>query len=557
VRPGWRGVRVACAALVVAVAVAALTTPAVGQAPCGGAEWVEVGAAAGLDFRHERGGRGDKHLPETMGAGIAWLDFDGDGWWDLYAVQSGPYPPVESSGAPNRLFRNLGRGRFEAWPVERGAGDDGYGQGVVAVDATGDGSPELYIANDGADAYYVNDGRGAFVDATVRVGLGLDGWSSAAALADADGDGDLDLYVTRYLQYDPGHEIFCGDSESGERRYCDPNLFLGETDRFYRQEPGGHFLDATAEAGLSGADGRGLGVLFVDLDGDRRADLYVANDLSINLLYRNRGDGTFEDLSLLSGAAANREGAPEAGMGLAVGDVDADGDPDLAVTNFDLETNTLYRNDGQLLFEDVAASSGFGQPSFGLLAFGLVAGDFDHDTNIDFLVGNGHIFETPRRDGIAYAQPDLLLLGDGAGRFEAPPCPALADPPTVTRALAVGDLDNDGDLDVARQTSGGPLSLLADARRASDWIGVRLVGRGLNTEAVGAVVRLETGGNPQTRWVIAGDSYQSSSDRRVLFGIGEAPEPGRIEITWPAGRRTVLEAPPAARYLVVHEPQPD
>lgn len=506
---------------------------------------------AGVRFRHRQGGQGEKHLPETMGAGVAWLDVDGDGWLDLYLVQSGSFPPDGSAGAGNRLFRNLGDGRFVDVTGRSAAGHRGYGQGAVAADVNGDGAPDLYLANYGLDALLVNRGDGTFVDRTQASGLGLDGWSSSAAFADADGDGDLDLYVTRYVEYDPEESIFCGDPTLGERRYCDPSLFLGTGDRYYANRGNGTFEDATDAAGFGSADGRGLGVVFVDLDGDARPDVYVANDETLNFLFRNLGSGRFEDLSLASGTAANRDGKPEGGMGIAVGDTDGDLDPDLAVTNFDVETNTLYRNLGHTLFEDAAAASGFGMPSFNLLAFGIALVDLDLDGDPDFYVANGHIFERPERENVTYEQRAQILLGDGRGRFSELRCPFLDDRPMVARGLAAADFDNDGDPDIAIQETGGPTVLLENGAPGS-WLGLALRGAPANTDAVGARVVLTSDRGPQVRWILAGDSYQSSSDRRALFGLGE-DRPAAVEITWPSGRVRRLLSPPPNRYLVVPE----
>jgi hypothetical protein len=488
-----------------------------------------------------------------MGSGVAFLDYDGDGWQDLYLVQSGRFPPAGGEEATSRLFRNAGGGRFlDVTEVAR-AGENGYGQGVVAADVDGDGAVDLYVANYGADALLRNRGDGTFEPVTGSAGLGAGGWSSSAAFADADGDGDLDLYVTRYLEYDPDHGIFCGDPETGARRYCDPSLFAGARDVYYVNEGAGRFREATAAVGIAPADGRGLGVVFVDLDGDRAPDLYVANDLTVNLLFRNRGDGRFEDLSLLSGAAVNREGKPEAGMGIAVADPDGDGDPDLAVTNFDVETNTLYRNHGDLGFEDVSAASGFGLPSFNLLGFGIVPGNFDLDGDVDYLVANGHIFQNPLRKNVTYAQPPLLLVGDGRGGFTAATCAELLDLAVVARGLAAGDLDNDGRLDLVMQVNDGAARLLAGSDQTLEdrWLGVRLEATGGNREQIGATVTLATAAGSQRRWIQAGDSYQSSSDRRALFALPYDEPPRALSIEWPGGGTTRHVRPPRGRYLVV------
>jgi enediyne biosynthesis protein E4 len=537
----------------------------------------DVAEEAGIDFRHLTGATGERHLPETMGAGVAWIDADGDGWLDLYLVQSGPFPPDGSAAAANRLYRNLGeRGgvAFEPWP-EAGAGDRGYGQGALAGDLDGDSDLDLVVTNWGGDVLLFNDGAGGFearpLDprASGRAGSPPP-WSSSAALGDADGDGNLDLYVARYLEYDPAHGLFCGDPATRDaparRDYCDPSMFDGSSDRLYLNRGDGTLVDVTEASGLAGAGagGRGLGVVFTDLDGDGRADLYVANDLTLNLLFHNLGPGPggaprFEDLSLLSGAAVNRDGKPEAGMGVIAADLDRDGDPELAVTNFDVETNTLYRNDGGLFFEDVSAESGFGIPSFNRLGFGLVAGDFDLDGALDLYVANGHIFERPKRDNVAYRQPDQLLLGDGAGGLRELECATAPLRPAVGRGAATADFDNDGDLDIAVVNSDDRPFLLENLQESASFLSVELAGRPPNTQAVGARVALLTEGGPaQVRWVQAGDSYLSSSDRRLLFAWPAARGPARLDVRWPSGARSrlVLEPARSGRFVRLVEGAP-
>ena len=517
---------------------------------CGGLTLSDVAAPSGLSFEHRRGAGGEKHLPETMGAGAAWLDFDGDGLLDLYVVQSGPFPPDGSAAAANRLYRNLGRGRFAEVEGAGGADDRGYGQGVGTADVDGDGDVDLFVANYGPDALLINDGQGRFEPRAIPAS---GGWSSSAAFADSDGDGDLDLYVARYVAYDPREDVFCGDPATGERKYCDPTLFVGARDGFYLNRGDGTFEDATVSAGLAEERGRGLGVIFTDLDDDGHADLYVANDLTINLLFRNRGDGTFEPLSLLSGAGLNRQGKAEAGMGVAAGDVDGDGDPDLAVSNFDVETNTLYLNRGQMLFEDLSAESGFGVPSFNLLGFGLILADLDVDGDLDAYVANGHIYENPPRETTSYEQPDLLLLGDGGGAFETVECgPAFASR-RVGRGLAAADYDDDGDIDLAVTGNGGPLQLLRNDLTGHSWLGLLLRGRGPNTEAVGAVVTLRQGETTQVRRVHGGDSYQSAGDRRLLFALNPRGGAASLEVRWPSGETHVLGGLPAGRYVSLDE----
>jgi len=522
---------------------------------CRGLRLTDVAEEAGLRMVHVAGGQGAMHLPETMGAGVVWFDFDADGWQDLYVVQSGPFPPDGSappSGA-NRLFRNRGDGTFEDVTEGSGADDAGYGQGAVGADYDGDGRVDLYVTNYGPDLLLRNLGGGRFEDTTIAAGLGLDEWSSSGAFADADGDGDLDLYVSRYVEFDPEQAIFCGDAETGQREFCDPSLFPGATDRFYLNLGDGSFRDATDEAGMSGANGKGLGVLFTDFDADGRPDIYVANDLTINLLFHNVGGGRFEQTSLFSGAGLNRDGKAEAGMGLAVGDIDHDGDPDMVVSNFDVETNTVYVNVGPMQFEDRSAVSGFGPPSFNLLGFGVVLQDLNRDGKLDAYVTNGHIYEDPNRDSVTYEQPDLLLIGSGDGRFTSARCGSAFDLRLLGRGLAAADYDNDGDIDLALLNNDRPLQLLRSDGVEGSWLGLQLRGRPPNTEAIGSVVTLITERGRQMRWVHAGDSYQSSSERRVHFAWEENDVPLSIEIIWPDRSSTRIENPQPGLYQVVEQ----
>ncbi len=517
----------------------------------------EVAQDIGVAFVHDRGATENRHNPETMGSGLAWLDYDQDGWWDLYAIQSGPFPPDGSETASNRLYRNLEGVAFEDVTTHSRSGEKSYGQGVVAADYDGDGDVDLYLTNYGPDTLLRNRGDGTYEDHTEQAGLGLDGWSSSGAFADADRDGDLDLFVTRYVVHDAENEPFCAHPETGERDYCDPGVFESIDDRFYRNIDGTRFEDSTDQAGFATSVGKGLGVLFVDLNADLWPDLYVANDMTINFLFVNKKDGSFEDYSLLSGSAVSREGSLEAGMGVAVGDVDGDGDADLTVTNYDVQTNTLYLNQGELQFEDVSALSGFGLPSFNMVGFGTALADFDSDGHLDAFVTNGHTTEKPFRDNVTYDQPDILLLGDGSGRFVAA-CPVADQKANVGRGLAVADFDNDGDADIAVQRSGRRMSLLQNQADSTSWLGVRLSSRSSGSEGIGAVVRLRTDSQTQTRWINAGDSYQSSSDRRALFAFDPRDKPLEVEVLWQSGIRQIIGSPTANRHLVLTEPnRPD
>ena len=520
----------------------------------------EAAEEVGIDFVHDRGETGNFYNPETMGSGVAFFDYDGDGWQDCYLVQSGPFPPPAegSEAATDQMFRNTGDGRFENVTARTGSGERSYGQGVLGADFDGDHDPDIFLANWGVDRLLLNKGDGTFEDVTIGSGLdveGADGWSSGAALGDADRDGDLDLYLVIYVEHDPEHEPFCLHPSTGERWYCGPSPFEPKMDIFFRNLGDGKYRDETLEAGFETANGKGLGVLFADFNDDHWPDVYVANDMTINLLFVNKGDGTFEDLSLISGVAVSRDGMPEAGMGVAVGDVDGDGDADMAVANFDVQTNTLYINQGDFFFEDTSAASGFGAASFNYVGFGLIMADFNRDGHMDFFNGTGHTVEISPRANVHYEQPDVLLLGDGAGNFSEPDCPLPNQRPSVSRGVAHADYDNDGDSDIGIQRSGRAFSLLRNDTQAGSWLGLRLWSDSANSEGVGAVVTLRTSKGNQKRWVVAGSSYQSSSDRRVLFGFDKDTEIQEVEVSWQSGRVQQIRQPPSESYLTVREPR--
>lgn len=554
-RRAWPWLGLTLAGLLLGSAVTAVAQ----QDSCRGTAMAEVAADVGIHFVHARGETGNFYNPETMGSGVAWFDYDGDGWLDCYLVQSGPFPPTEegSAAATNQMFRNTGNGRFENVTERTGSGERSYGQGVLGADFDGDRMPDIFLANWGVDRLLMNRGDGTFEDRTAESGVdveGANGWSSGAALGDADRDGDLDLYLVIYVEHDPEHEPFCLHPSTGERWYCGPSPFEPKMDIFFRNQGSAVFKDETLEAGFETANGKGLGVLFVDLNGDNWPDVYVANDMTFNLLFVNKGDGTFEDLSLMSGVAVSRDGMPEAGMGVAVGDVDGDGDADMAVANFDVQTNTLYTNQGDFFFEDTSAASGFGAASFNYVGFGLVMADFNRDGHMDFFNGTGHTVEISPRANVYYEQPDVLLLGDGKGNFAEPDCPLPNKRPSVSRGVADADYDNDGDRDIGIQRSGRAFSLLRNDAKAGSWLGLRLWSNTANSEGVGAVATLTTSQGVQKRWVIAGSSYQSSSDIRVLFGFDEKAEIHEVEILWQSGKVQRILQPPLESYLTVREP---
>jgi len=448
--------------------------------PPTGAWLRDATAASGLDFVHEAGRTAERHLPETMGAGAALVDIDGDLDLDLYLVQSGSMPVAGARPSQaNQLFVNDGAGSFSNATDELGDGaHTGYGMGVAAGDVNGDGHVDLYITNLGPDALLRGEQGRRFTDVTAESGLGDPRWTSGALFFDPDRDGDLDLFVLGYVEVDLTQPPWCGKREEGYRSYCHPDQFQGLPDRLHENDGTGRFRDVTAESGLSDSAGKGLGAIAFDFDDDGATDLYVANDSVENRLWRGHGDGTFEDATLLSSTGVNGSGMTEAGMGLAVGDVDGDERLDLFVTNFDEESNTLYRNEGGGLFSDYTARSGLDAPSRMPVGFGTVMADLDRDGNLDIAVANGHIVDNIQlyNDAKTHAQRALLFVGAADGRFTASSDTggALCAEPFVGRGLYAGDLDEDGDLDLLLTQNGGPARLFENVTTAPPARGVRL-----------------------------------------------------------------------------------
>ena len=515
--------------------------------------FADVAAPLGISFKHERGATPEHQLPETMGSGLAWLDYDKDGWLDLYVVQSGSFPSRDVPAAADRLYRNKGDGSFEDVTAKAKLGSRAYGMGAIAADYDNDGNTDLLVTNFGKNILYRNRGDGTFEDATAKAGVAGSGWPTSAAFADFDGDGFLDLFLVRYVSYSVEKNFFCGDVQTGRRQYCHPSLYPPDNNLIFRNNENGTFADITGSSGIGKARGKGLGVVISDLDGDGRPDIYVANDTTMNFLFRNLGGGRFEDVSLLSGAGLNSAGRPLGGMGVNAGDLDGDGLPDLVVTNFEAEVNSFHHNLGESVFEDLSGSSGFGGPSFNFSGFGLNLFDVENDGDLDAFIANGHVSEAPVMQSSTYAQRPFLMWNDGKGKFTERGCGDPFRKEYVGRGSAAADYDNDGDVDVAVSNSGGPLLLLRNEGKHGDWIGFRLEGIKSNRQAVGARLTLETSAGTQVRETKAGDSYLSSSDPRVHFGLGNASVKS-LEIRWPSGTVQRLTSLKNGRYHAIAEP---
>ena len=514
--------------------------------------FTDVAASSGIRFVHQRGNRGEYHFPETVGSGLAWLDYDGDGWMDLYVVQSGPFPP---RGAPgnDRLYRNRGDGTFQDVTERAKIADKAYGMGAVAADYDNDGNTDLFVTNFGRNILYRNRGDGTFEDVTAEAGVAGSGWSTSVAFGDLDGDGFLDLFVTRYLDYAPEKNLFCGDVPTGRRDYCHPAFFPPTRALLYRNNGDGTFRDVSVSSGIAGLTGKGLGVVLTDVDEDGRLDIYVANDTTFNHLFRNLGGMRFEDFSLPSGAALAVNGVVLSGMGVASGDLDGDGRLDLAVTNYEAELNSFYRGLGEGVFEDISASSGFGPPGYAFSGFGLNLLDIENDGDLDAFIANGHVLEKPTMQGVTYAERPFLMWNDGKGKFVERGCGEPFRKEYVGRGSAAADYDNDGDVDVAVSNNGGSLLLLRNDGRPEEWVGVKLVGKRSNLQGIGARVILETAAGRQIREVAAGGSFLSSSDPRAHFGTGSSPV-RKLTIRWPSGIVQEVSEPKPGRYHEIVEP---
>jgi len=517
-------------------------TPTAPTSPTAPPAFVDDADLAGLRFVQNNGHSGKKSPPppETMCGGVGLLDFDGDGWLDVFVVQGGQFPPSEkASEEGDRLFRNRRDGTFEDVTARAGiaALGQGYGHGVAVADYDNDGRPDLFLTRWRSYALYHNKGDGTFEDVTARAGLGGDrDWPTSAAFADLDGDGDLDLYVCHYLRYDPSNPKRCEHPDSPGRHDCNPLDFPALADHVFRNDEG-RFVEVTAAAGFVDPDGRGLGVVAADLDDDGRIDLYVANDMSANYLFHNLGGFHFEETGQLSGAAASADGGYKAGMGIACGDLDGDGQPDLAVTNYFGESTTFYHNLGRGFFADHTLAIGLTAPTRRLLGFGVAFLDVNNDGWLDLLSANGHVLDS--RPTYPWTMPLQLLLARPGGRLtdvsEASGTPF--HPLHLGRGLAVGDLDNDGRLDAVVVVQNEPLVFLhnrTEPRR--HFIRFRLAGTRSNRDAVGARVTVSCVGRKRVAFRVGGSSFQSSSDPRIHFGLGEETRIDSVEVSWPSGR---------------------
>ncbi len=501
---------------------------------------VDVTGPAGLHFRHNSGAYGGKFLPETMGSGCAFLDYDGDGWQDILLVNGMDWPGHKRQRSTLALYRNNRNGTFSDVTREAGLDLEMYGMGVAVADYDNDGHPDILITCVGQNRLFKNTGKGKFVDVTKSSGLsGREAFSSSALWFDFDRDGLLDLFVCNYVKWSPEHDVFC--SNDGKRKsYCTPEAYRGETCWLFHNRGDGTFEDVTAHSGIFDSSSKSLGVAMLDYDHDGWPDLLVANDTQPNKLYRNNRDGTFKDVAVEAGIAFSADGKARAGMGVDAADFDNSGSTGVAITNFDDEMIGLYRASGGGDFADVATPSGVGMASRDRLGFGCIFMDADLDGWLDLAVANGHIDETVRniRGNVGYAQPPQLFLNDGKGKFHdvAAEVGGGFGQAKVGRGLAYGDFDCDGDLDLLVTTNNGPAYLYRNDQLAGNKsIRIELVGTKSNRDGIGATVQIVAGDLRQTRMVKGGSSYLSQAELPLTFGLGKRGQIDRLLIQWPGG----------------------
>lgn len=512
----------------------------------------EVALASQLDFVHVQSHQKRFWMPEISPGGVAFLDYDGDGWLDVYCIQAGDPAEDAQDVEPNRLYRNLGDGRFEDVTESAGVGDRGYGHGCATGDYDNDGDVDLYVTNLRANVLYRNEGDGSFRDVTVESGTGVERWSTACAFTDYDADGFLDLFVVNNLNWSPEVEIECRSAQA-ERDYCSPkNYNLPTTDSLFHNDGHGSFSDVTTSSGIAAATGIGLGVAVADFDNDGRVDFYVANDSVPNLLWISDGQGGFENEALLAGCAVNGSGASEAGMGVQALDVENDGDWDLYMTHVRDETNTFYLNRNGS-FRDATTAVGLSGPSRASTGFGMAFHDLDHDGRLDLFVANGRVdlWQPFFDDEHPYVEPNQVFRGLEGSRFEQIDA-GIGGLLGASRGAAFGDYDNDGDIDVVYMDLDAPVRLLRNiAPKVGHWIGFRLLNEH-GSDALGAVARIDTSAGTQYRLCHTAYSYCAANDPRVHFGLGAAERADRIEIRWPDGRREAFADRPADAYHELH-----
>jgi len=527
--------------------------------------FIDITQRLGISFQYRASHTSRKYLPETMGAGVALFDYDNDGRLDVYFVNGAPMadptpkgtiPQKADSRYWNRLYHQKSDGTFEDVTEKAGLQGVGYGMGVAVGDYDNDGFEDLYVTAYGGNKLYRNNGDGTFTDVTERAGVAGSGWSTSAAWVDLDGDGFLDLIVLRYLNWD-FDDIWCGERKPGYRAYCHPDYFKPISPLVYHNNHDGTFTEIAQKAGLA-KPGKGLGIAIADYDRDGRIDLFVANDSMPEFLYHNKGDGTFEEVGLSSGAAVDQDGRTFAGMGVDFSDYNNDGWPDIVVTDLANQRYALYENNKDGTFTYTSQSLGIGSMTLSHSGWGVRFLDYDNDGWKDLLIAQGHDLDTIELTypNLHYREPMLLAHNTGHGFADVSAQSGdVFQNPWVARGMAIGDLDNDGRLDAVVTTNDGPVHVLHnETSTANHWILLKLIGHKSNRDAIGAEVTLATSAGSQYATVSTAGSYLSSSDRRVHFGLGKENVIQSVEIRWPSGIRQTLKNISADQILKIDEP---
>jgi hypothetical protein len=517
--------------------------------------------ASGVAWIHENAMSDNRYLPETMGPGVAFVDYDNDGWVDLFMVNSGAADFYAPKTPPkNALYKNNRDGTFTDVTDKAGvAGGTQFGMGSAIADYDNDGYPDILVTAYGRCTLYHNNGNGTFTDVTDKAGLAAPGWTTSAVWFDYDNDGKLDLFLCSFVEFSLTNNVFCGDNKLGKRFYCIPRVFKPTPNLLFHNNGDGTFTEVSAGTDIQRARGKGLGVVATDINDDGLMDLFVANDTVQNFLFANRGKGKWDEISLAAEVGFSANGTPRSGMGVDAADVNGDGRQDLFVANVDQEMFSLYRNDGHEFFSDVAAPNGVAQATRLLSGWGLKFFDYDNDGFVDLFLANGHPDDMIEKysQQVRYREPLLLFHSDGSKLAnvsdQAGPVFKKLFP---ARGLAVGDYNNDGRVDVLIGNNGGaPVLLKNNAGEGNHWLGVRLQGTNCNRDAVGARITWSVNGKSRTRLKSNGGSYLSSHDMREVLGIGQATKIEWIDIKWPqpSGRVERITDVPIDRYVTIVE----
>ena len=537
--------------------VTCLLATGLGAQSAPGIQFRDITRAAGVRFAHNTGAFGKKYLPETLGPGAAFLDYDSDGWQDILLVNGQDFPGHARRASRLKLYRNNHDGTFTDVTAKAGLAVSMYGMGVAVGDYDNDGYDDIFVTALGQSRLFHNTGKKSFSDVTKAAGLeGPQEFSTSAAWVDYDRDGRLDLAVANYVQWSPASDIFC-TLDGVRKSYCTPESYKGASARLWHNLGNGKFEDATRKAGLLDATSKALGIALLDYDNDGWPDLLLANDTQPNKLYRNNGNGTFSEKGVAAGVAFSEDGIARAGMGVDAADYDRSGRPSILISNFANQMMALYHNEGNGLFVDEAPRSEVGRASLLTRGFGCVFYDYDLDGWLDVLIVNGHIEPEIERiqKRVKYAQPAHLFRNQGKGKFAEVTASVGAGfaRPRVARGVAYADIDNDGDLDLLVTTNGGPALLFRNDGVTHHALRVKLAGARSNRDGIGALVTATAGGDKQSLMLRSGSSYLSQSELVLTFGLGQRAQVDQLEVRWPSGQVERLSNVAAGQQVTIQE----